>query len=74
MKDYEKYILDSKNIRRIKYYAVGHLLEIQFVGGKLYHYHEVPESLFDSFMAAESAGKFFNEHVRNHYSYEIITE
>ena len=50
--------------------AIGHdeeskTLAIQFKGGSVYHYQNVPVSLFAELMAAESKGKFFGQNLKN---------
>lgn len=40
---------------------------IRFNTGKLYHYKDMPASEIDALIRAESAGKYFNQHLRNKY-------
>lgn len=40
---------------------------IRFNTGKLYHYKGMPASEIDALVRAESAGKYFNQHLRNKY-------
>ena len=37
---------------------------------RVYRYFDVPYSVFDELMSAESKGAYFNEHVRDMYAYE----
>ncbi len=54
--------------------AAGHsrVLEIQFESGRVYQYFDVPESVYEEMMQAESKGKYFNAHIRNQYPYQEI--
>lgn len=48
------------------------VLEVEFVGGAVYRYADVPVAVYEGLMAAESHGTFFNEHVRNAYRYARV--
>ncbi len=54
--------------------SAGHsrVLEIQFESGRVYQYFDVPESVYEELMQAESKGKYFNAHIRNQYPYQEI--
>ncbi len=54
--------------------SAGHsrVLEIQFESGRVYQYFDVPESVYQELMQAESKGKYFNAHIRNQYPYQEI--
>jgi hypothetical protein len=57
----------SSNITSIGYESENRILEIEFRGGRVYQYSEVPQSVYLSLMAAESHGRFFWLHVRFNY-------
>ena len=44
---------------------VGHVLEVQFKGGEIYNYLEVPAEKHAQLMSAESKGAYFYKHIRN---------
>jgi hypothetical protein len=44
-------------------------LEIEFTRGDVYQYFDVPESIHQALMQAESHGTFFNSHVRGAYRF-----
>ncbi len=54
--------------------SAGHsrVLEIQVESGRVYQYFDVPESVYQEMMQAESKGKYFNAHIRNQYPYQEI--
>lgn len=45
------------------------VLEIEFQDGRSYQYFGVPERIYKGLMAAESRGRYFNEHIRDAYIY-----
>lgn len=55
--------------------AVGYengILYIQFHGGSLYCYYDVPEYVYQELMSAPSHGKYFAAHIRNVYRYDKL--
>lgn len=46
-----------------------HMLDTTKGGGKRLNYADVPVSVFNEFIKAESKGGFFNKHVRNTYTF-----
>lgn len=46
-------------------------LALRFSSGKEYHHTGVPRSKFESLIAAPSAGKFYNEHVRGKHPFTV---
>lgn len=62
----------SGNISHIGYDKDAQLLAIQFQGtGKIYHYKDVPPSVFSEFKNAESLGKYFAANIRLKYDSEV---
>ena len=57
----------SSNVERVGY-KYGKLF-VQFKSGIVYAYDKVDQSLYESFVAAESAGKFFHKFIRSAYKY-----
>lgn len=53
--------VQSSNVKSVGY--EDGVLEVEFKGG-LYRYSEVPRSLFDELLDAESVGKFINDRVK----------
>lgn len=62
--------VESTNIESVEYDAVRKEMVITFKSGKAYRYTEVPMDEFCGLVCAPSAGKYFNEFVRGHYSTE----
>lgn len=60
--------LDSSAIRRVTYNPKSQKMNVQFVGkGKQYTYVGVPEDVYDDFVNSSSAGKFFNDNIKDDY-------
>lgn len=60
--------LTSSNLRRCSYDIETEVLQIQFVSGKTYSYQGVPASVYNGLLEASSAGKFFNENIKDQYA------
>ena len=58
--------MPSTVIRSYRYDPVEQQLDVVFVSGRRYRYHEVPEETYDAMRRAFSKGRFFNRHVRDH--------
>lgn len=57
----------SSNIQSAGYDPESGILEIEFKGGAVYQYFDVPERVYDAFMQASSAGSYFHRHIKNTY-------
>ena len=65
----EKLKVESDAIDYMKYdYDVNTLL-VKFNHGGIYSYFKVPSDTFISMKYSDSIGKFFNEKIRNDYSF-----
>jgi uncharacterized protein len=62
--------LNSSNLARVRWVPQSLVLEVEFVGGRVYQYYDVPQHVFDGLcQAADSHGKFFAENIKGHYRY-----
>ncbi|MBU7037634.1 MAG: KTSC domain-containing protein [Theionarchaea archaeon] len=61
--------VSSSNLRSVGYDSESRILEVEFQGGGIYQYFDVPESTYDALMSAPSHGSYFHRHVRNRYQY-----
>lgn len=71
----EKHIFDSSNLHYGLYLPDKNVLYIGFRGDdtRIYRYSEVPSSIWESLIEAESSGRFFNSIIRPRYPTEEIT-
>jgi hypothetical protein len=61
--------LSSTTVVSAGYDEGSRTMEIEFTGGAVYRYDDVPREVFDGLLAAESVGRFFNERVRDVYAF-----
>lgn len=64
----EHIAVQSKDIAIIGYDQKKRLLEVAFRSGGVYHYSDVPEDIFRSFVNAPSKGTFFASAIKDQYS------
>lgn len=64
--------VSSSNIASVGYDAPSETLEIEFVNGSVYQYYNVPQSTYDAFIAAPSAGRFFAYQIKNAFPYSRV--
>lgn len=64
--------VDSSNIAAIGYDDELYELFVQYKNGMTYKYKEVPANIYESFLKAESKGKFMNEEVKPFYDYDYL--
>jgi hypothetical protein len=43
-------------------------LEMEFLGGRVYQYADVPQSVYDNMMASPSVGAFFHKEIKGVYA------
>ncbi|GAA3032050.1 hypothetical protein GCM10020229_49360 [Kitasatospora albolonga] len=56
--------------------SVGHrgtTLELEFHGGSVYAYADVPEAEYRALLAAPSLGRYFHAHIRDRYPYRRLS-
>lgn len=54
----------STNLRAVDYNLETHTLIIQFHGGLIYAYYNVPQSIFEGLMSASSKGRFHHKYIK----------
>jgi hypothetical protein len=62
-------LVDSEAIAEIRYDAGRSTLFVRFMDGEWYSYFDVPSRAHEAFVAAESHGRFFHDHIRDKYAY-----
>jgi hypothetical protein len=61
--------VSSSAIREIEFDELTHRLYITFTSGKTYTYYGVPRSVYERFAHAASKGAFFNDFIKDRYSF-----
>jgi len=64
--------VSSSNISSIGYDSESRTLEIEFHSGGVYHYFDVPQSIYDELMHASSHGSYFHRYVKDRYRWAKI--
>lgn len=64
--------VSSTNLSRVRYDDSKNILEIEFQGGRVYQFFDVPKQVFEDLLNAESNGKFFHEQIKGHYRYARV--
>jgi hypothetical protein len=57
----------SSSIVSVGYDGRQQILELEFQGGRLYQYFDVPRQVYDELVQAESIGRFVNRSVKGNY-------
>lgn len=60
--------VDSTTMLSVGYDSAHQILEIEFTSGAVYQYLEVPATVFDELICAESKGRYFNQEIRDDYT------
>ncbi len=63
----------SSNILSIGYDEANKVLEVEFAGGAIYQYHNVPSDSYQKLISAPSTGKYFMEIIKNQYTYTNVS-
>jgi hypothetical protein len=64
--------VSSTNLSRVRYDDSLLTLEIEFQGGRVYQYFDVPAHVFDGLLRADSHGTFFNAQIKGYYRYARV--
>jgi hypothetical protein len=65
--------VSSSTVAAVGYEASSSTLGVRFLNGSEYHYHGVPEEVFQGFFTAGSVGRYLDQSVKKAgYSYSKI--
>ncbi|MGB9958773.1 KTSC domain-containing protein (plasmid) [Haloferax prahovense] len=64
--------VSSSNLSSVGYDKSTQLLEIEFNGGRVYQYFNVPQRIHQELMSASSHGKYFHRNIKDNYSYNQV--
>lgn len=59
--------VSSSNISSVGYDADEQKLAVEFNSGRTYEYLNVPEEEYQNLINASSAGRYFNDNIKNYY-------
>ena len=62
----------SSNIFEAGYDEKEQLMEVDFINGGIYRYTNVPKSVWEAFLAANTPGEYFYHFIRSSYPYYQI--
>ena len=63
----------SSAISFVDYDPKANLLTVQFTSNRRYSYRDVPRSVYEALLAAESKGEFVNGSIKPRYAYVEAT-
>ena len=67
-------IVDSSALSKVGYDSTYEVLKVQFKNsGEYYIYYDVPKSVYQDLLGADSIGSFFYYNVRMEYEYEKVS-
>jgi hypothetical protein len=69
----ERQPVESQTVSSVGYDAATNTLEIEFRGGRIYQYFDVPPDVFGELLMTESKGTFFQSVIRNKFLAKRIT-
>lgn len=64
--------LNSTTLKAAAYQHHPEVLELEFCSGAVYHYLGVCASIYQQLLEAESKGRYYNQHIRNHFAFTNI--
>ena len=59
--------IDSTSLKSVGYEPDTQTLEVEFHGGRVYQYSEVPPRRYRELLEAESAGRYMNREIKGVY-------
>jgi hypothetical protein len=59
-------------LQYVGYNAKQKILEVVFNSGERYQYFDVPASVYDELMSAESIGQYMHRHIIGYYDYQRL--
>ena len=64
--------VDSEMLQYVGYDAKQKVLEVVFNSGERYQYFDVPVSVYEDLMSADSIGQYMHRQIIGHYDYQRI--
>jgi hypothetical protein len=70
----DRLLVNSSNLVSVGYDAAAQTLEVEFQSGNIYKYFDVPETVYQSLMTADSKGEFFHDNILKEFDYADAKE
>lgn len=64
--------VSSSNVASVGYDISTMTLEVEFKNGSVYQYFDVPESLYQELIGAESIGTYLSQQIKSSYRYAQV--
>ena len=64
--------VDSSLLSWLDYSADERRLRLGLRDGQVYDFLQVPSAIYNKLLTASSKGRYFNEHIRNHFQYQRL--
>jgi hypothetical protein len=61
--------VDSSNIEAIRYLDQSQELEVRFLSGAVYTYHNVPQEIYEEMLNSDSKGSYLNRAIKRTYEF-----
>ncbi len=62
----------STEIEWIGYESKNRMLQVEFIEGQTYQYQNVPETVYEHFLSADSHCVYFDSEIKGRYAYRRI--
>ena len=66
--------VDSTTLLTVSYDEAQALMQLEFCSRAVYQYFRVPAEVHQSLLAAPSKGRYFNQAIRGHFRYCLISD
>ena len=67
-----RYPVESSSIRSVGYDLTRQVLQVEFTGGGLYDYLDVPPEEALALLESDSPGRYLNRTIRPHHRYRAV--
>lgn len=61
--------VESSSIRSVGYDVASRTLELEYAGGDVYRYFDVPQPTYAGLLAAPSIGAYVNQEIKPYYEF-----
>ena len=63
----------SSSISDVEYEVGSKVMTVKFKNGRTYEYANVPREVFQELLTSDSKGRFFNQNIRDNYTFKETT-